>query len=274
MQARGRALQRPTPGGTMSRRRLGKNARFERIVAELRASPTVRISELAQAFGVSVETVRRDIDELSQRGLVDRTYGGATAHALAREPAVNERYRILVEERGRIGTRAVQLVEPGDVLMIDSGSTTTHFARHLAATAQDLTVLTNCLGVAVALGQTPSIRVVLCPGDYNVQEGGSFGPETCAFLRRYNATKAFIGASGLTAEGPDETNSAATWVKRSMIERSDRSLLLVDKTKFGTRSLELICPLADLDDVVADSAPGPDLRDALTVAGVNVHLAT
>ena len=258
----------------MSRERLGKNARFERVIAELRASPTVRISELAHTFGVSAETVRRDIDELSRRGLVDRTYGGATAHALAHEPAVNERYRLLVEERGRIGARAVQLIEPGDVLMIDSGSTTTHFAQRLAATAKDLTVLTNCLGVALALGLTPSIRVVLCPGDYDVQEGGSFGPETCAFLRRYNATKAFIGASGLTAEGPDETNSAATWVKRSMIERSDRNLLLVDQTKFGVRSLELICPLEALDDVVADSAPGPDLRDALTSARVNLHLAT
>ena len=257
----------------MSRQRLGKNARFERIIAELRASPTVRISELAHAFGVSAETVRRDIDELSRRGLVDRTYGGATVHALAHEPAVNERYRHLVEERGLIGERAVELVEKGDVLMIDSGSTTAHFAQRLAATAQDLTVLTNCLAVALALGQAPSIRVVLCPGDYDVQEGGSFGPETCAFLRRYNATKAFIGASGLTTEGPGETNSPATWVKRSMIERSDRNLLLVDRTKFGVRSLELICPLNALDDIVADVAPGPDLRDALISAGVNLHLA-
>ncbi|MHA1600727.1 MAG: DeoR/GlpR family DNA-binding transcription regulator [Alphaproteobacteria bacterium] len=257
----------------MSRQRLGKATRFERIIAELRASPTVRISELAQAFGVSAETVRRDIDELSQRGLVDRTYGGATAHALAHEPAVNERYRVLVEERKRIGARAAQLVEPGDVLMIDSGATTTHFAQRLAATAQDLTVLTNCLGVALALGQTPGIRVVLCPGDYNMQEGGSFGPETGAFLRRYNATKAFIGASGLTAEGPAEANPAAIWVKRSMIERSDRTLLLVDQTKFGARSLELICPLETLDDIVADSAPDSDLRDALTTAHVTLHLA-
>jgi DeoR/GlpR family transcriptional regulator of sugar metabolism len=261
-------------GGAMSRQRLGKAARFERIVAELRASPTVRISKLAQTFGVSAETVRRDIDELSRRGLVDRTYGGATAHALAHEPAVNERYRVLVEERGRIGKRAARMVEPGDVLMIDAGSTTTHFAQRLAATAKDLTVLTNCLGVALALGQTPSIRVVLCPGDYDMQEGGSFGPETCAFLRRYNATKAFIGASGLTAEGPAEANPAATWVKRSMIERSDRNLLLVDQTKFGARSLELICPLETLDDIVADSAPDPDLRDALTAARVTLRLAT
>ena len=254
--------------------RLKKKERFERIIAELRASPAVRISELAQAFGVTTETVRRDIDELSRKGLVDRTYGGATVHALAREPAVIERYRLLVEERARIGTLAAELVEPGDVLMIDSGSTTTHFAQRLAATAQDLTVLTNCLGVALALGQTPDIRVVLCPGDYDVQEGGSFGSETSAFLCRYNAAKAFIGASGLSVEGPVEANPAATWVKRSMIERSDRNFLLVDQTKFGARFLEVICPLETLDDIITDSAPGPDLKDALMAARVNLHLAT
>jgi len=258
----------------MSRQRPGKDARFERIIAKLRSSPTVRISEMAQDFGVSAETVRRDIDELSRRGLVDRTYGGAAAQAMAHEPAVNERYRILVEERGRIAERAVQLVDQGDVLMIDSGATTTHFAQRLAATAHDLTVLTNCLGVALALGQTSSIRVVLCPGDYDRQEGGTFGPETCAFLRRYNATKAFIGASGLTVEGPAEANPAATWVKRSMIERSDRNILLVDQTKFGARSLELICPLETLDDIVADGAPDSELSEALATARVTLHLAS
>jgi DeoR/GlpR family transcriptional regulator of sugar metabolism len=254
--------------------RLKKDERFERIVSELRASPTVRISALAQAFGVSAETVRRDIDELSRRGLVDRTYGGAAAHALAREPAVNERYRLLVEERARIGALAAQLVEPGDVLMIDSGSTTRHFAQKLAATAVDLTVLTNCLGVALALGQTPGIRVVLCPGDYDVQEGGTFGSETYAFLRRYNADKAFIGASGLSLEGPVESRSAAAWVKRSMIERSERRLLLTDRTKFAARSLELVCPLADLDDIVTDAAPGPDLAQAFTAARVRLHVSS
>ncbi|MEE8188534.1 MAG: DeoR/GlpR family DNA-binding transcription regulator [Kiloniellales bacterium] len=257
----------------MSARRPRKEERCERIISELRASPTVRISELAQAFGVSAETVRRDIDELSRRGLVDRTYGGAASHPLASEPAVNERYGLLVAERARIGALAAQLVEPGDVLMIDSGSTTTHFAQRLAATARDLTVLTNCIGVALALGQAPGIRVLLCPGDYNVQEGGSFGSETSAFLRRYYAAKAFIGASGLSVEGPVEANSATSWVKRSMIERSDRILLLVDETKFETRSLELVCPLGELNDVIVDAAPGPLLQEALDEAGVKTHVA-
>ena len=102
---------------------------------------------------------------------------------------------------------------------------------------------------------------------------GSFGSATDDFLRRFHAAKAFIGASGLTVEGPVEANSVATWVKRSMIERCDRSLLLVDQTKFGARSLELVCRLGDLDDIVAGSAPGPDIRDALTAARVKLRLA-
>ncbi len=94
----------------MSQNRLKRSERFERIIGELRVSPTVRISELAATFGVSAETVRRDIDELSRRGLVDRTYGGAAAQALAHEPAVNERYRFHIEERTRLGARAARLV--------------------------------------------------------------------------------------------------------------------------------------------------------------------
>ncbi|MFQ5783358.1 MAG: DeoR/GlpR family DNA-binding transcription regulator [Alphaproteobacteria bacterium] len=253
--------------------RLRRDARFERILAELRASPAVRISALAENFGVSTETVRRDIDELSRRGLVDRTYGGAAAHPATREPAVNERYRLLVAERSRIGACAARLVEPGEVLMIDSGSTTTHFARELAVEARDLTVLTNCLGVALALGRAPGLRVILCPGDYNAREGGAFGPETAAFLERFHADKAFIGASGLTVDGPVEVDSAASWVKRRMIERSARSLLLVDETKFDARSLEIVSPLAAIDDVIADAAPPSALAEALAVADVTLHVA-
>ena len=253
--------------------RLKRSERFERIVAELRANPAVRIPALAEAFDVSTETVRRDLDELSRRGLVARTYGGAAVRPMAREPAVNERYRQRVEERSRIGARAAALVEPGDVLMIDSGSTTSHFARRLAAASEPLTVLTNSLNVAAALGQNPKLRVILCPGDYNPREAGVYGPETAAFLRRHHATKAFIGASGLTPEGPVDMDTAACGVKRAMIERAERRILLVDQGKFEVRSLQLVCPLAELDDVIADARPETALRKALTAADVAFHLA-
>ena len=112
--------------------RRGKQERQRRIVAELRANPTVRISSLADEFRVSTETVRRDIDELSGQGLVNRTYGGAAATSMSREPAFHQRGDTMVAERERIARSAAALIQPGEVIMVDSGATTAHFARRLA----------------------------------------------------------------------------------------------------------------------------------------------
>ena len=259
--------------GTGEGGRLRRDDRFTRIMAALRVGSTVRIADLAARFGVSTETVRRDLDELSRQGLVDRTYGGAAPAISIHEPAVHERAHLRVAERRRIGACATEMIEDGDVLMIDSGSTTVHFAQQLAAAAPRVTVLTNCLGVALALGPLNETRVVLCPGDYRVQEGGVFGPETAAFLQRFRATKAIIGASGLTTEGPVELDSAATWVKRAMIERAARRFLLIDESKLDALSIETVCPLGQIDDLVTSARPAAALRDALITAGVAVHIA-
>ena len=85
------------------------------------------------------------------------------------------------------------MVEAGDIVMIDGGSTTIHFARQLAAEGRDLAVLTNSLGVAAALGRNPSSKVVLCPGDYHPAEGVAPGPETLAFLERFSVDQIFMG---------------------------------------------------------------------------------
>src|SRR5437762_1257517 len=113
------------------KKKLKKTERQARILGELRASPAIRISELAAEFVVSTETIRRDLDELSQQGMLSRTYGGAAARPFGAEPALNERYKEFVEERERVGAFAAQAIKPGQVLMVDAGSTTLHFARRL-----------------------------------------------------------------------------------------------------------------------------------------------
>ena len=253
--------------------RFGKLARRERIIAELRANPTVRVAALARAFGVSTETVRRDLDALSEGGLVSRTYGGAAMPAIGVEPSLAERERELTAEREQIARRAVELLAARDVLMIDCGSTTWQFARRLAALPMALTVITNSLGIASTLAANPAIRVVVCPGDYAAGEGGTFGPDTLAFLRRFHADKAVIGAGGLTAEGPTEVQPGAAWVKRVMLERARRRILLVDHSKLEQARYELVCPLGDLDDLVTDAPPPAPLAEALSTAGVALHLA-
>lgn len=255
-----------------ARVKLGKTQRQERILAELKVDAALRVADLAERFSVTTETIRRDLDLLAERGLVARTYGGA-ASAGAGEPGFNERYRQKVTERRLVAECAAGLVEPGDVLMIDAGSTTTHFARRLAADGRALTVFTNSIGVATALGSNTGIRVILCPGDYDPREGGVCGAETQAFIGRLKADKCFISASGLTAEGPSDANTDAAWIKRAMIERSERRVLLVDAGKFGVRAVDRVCPLDALNDVVADARPDRRLRLAMTRAGISLHLA-
>ena len=255
------------------RRRTGPEERHERILRDLKLHAAIRVSHLAKSLGVTTETIRRDLDALGETGMLNRTYGGAALPPGQREPAVHERQQRKVEERSRIGDHAAGLIGPGGVVMIDAGSTTLHFARHLASQAQGLTAITNCLAIATTLGVNPAIRVVLCPGDYSEQEGGVFGPHTADFIRRFNADCTVIGASGIGANGPTEARSEAVWVKRAMMDMAQRRILLVDSGKFDAAHLELVCPLSGLSDIVTERAPRAALADAIRAAGVKLHVA-
>lgn len=250
-----------------------KAQRHRRILAAIAGDATVRISALATEFGVSTETVRRDIEELSRQGAVRRTYGGASVTHAGMQPAIDQREQMAVAERTRIGAAAAALVEPGAVLMIDAGSTTGHLARALARRQPLGTVLTNSLAVADALGDAEGMRTLLCPGDFYPVERAVYGPETVAFLGRFNADMVLIGASGLTAEGPSDVESRAAWVKRAMLERAPRRVLMVDGGKFGMAHLERICGLSGITDLVTDLAPPPALAAALQRAGVRLTIA-
>jgi DeoR/GlpR family transcriptional regulator of sugar metabolism len=257
----------------MSRRprRLSKQERQEQIVAELHIRPAIRASEIAAKLGVHAETVRRDLKDLDRGGLINRTYGGAAVAPLAFEPSLAERDRILVEERRQIGRIAASLIEPGDVLMIDAGSTTIHFSRQLAARSINLTVITNSYGVATVLARTAKIRVIVCPGEYDATQGGVHGPDTISYLGRFHANKTLIGAGGLSVKGPTEFDPSFAAVKRAMLENAQAGLLLVDHSKFGRTMLDLICPLSDLTDVVVDLTPAPPLLGALKTAEVVIN---
>lgn len=254
-------------------KRLRKAERQRRILAELRIYPTARASDLAERFQVTSETIRRDLDELSSRGVVHRTYGGVVALSKAYEPGVNERERTMVNERGRIGEKAASLIQTGEVVMIDSGSTTTHFARRLAERAIPLTILTNRAAIAEILSTEEKVRAILCPGDFSATERCVHGPDTIAFLNRFNATTAVIGTSGLSEAGLTDVNSEGAWIKRTMIERADRTLVLVDHQKYNLALFEVVCPLSAVDGVVGDIAPDDKLSEALARAGVYFHLA-
>jgi DeoR/GlpR family transcriptional regulator of sugar metabolism len=251
---------------------LRKRDRQQAILAELHASPSIRISELAQRFNVVTETVRRDLDELSSQGLLSRTYGGAAGPPLDLEPSLDDRYRTKVDQRSAIARAVPGLVRNGDVLMIDAGATTIYVARRLAAELRDLTVITTSFGVASALAANRTIRVIVCPGEFDAGDGGVCGPDTLAYLRKFNPSYAIIGSSKIDANGPSDENSMSAWNKRVMIERAASVILVADHTKFEQVAFEHVCALAELDFLVTDAAPAPGFAKALEKAGVTVRV--
>lgn len=255
------------------KQRLSQPQRHAQLLALLRREGTVRIATLAKAFDVTTETARRDLDELAQSGALKRTYGGGASRSLIDEPGIGVRSRAHSAERGLIGAIAAGMVEPGDALMIDCGSTTSLFAHALAARELHLTVVTNCLPVARALGTNAHCRVILCPGDYVPREGGAFGADALEFIRKFKANKAFIGAGGLTPDGVTDADSLGCSIKRAMMERSDRSILLLDSSKYDLVQFERVCPLSAIDELVSDATPPRKLAAGLKRAGVHVVLA-
>jgi DeoR/GlpR family transcriptional regulator of sugar metabolism len=253
--------------------KVSRGERLRRIVAAIGANSTIRLNRLAEEFGVSTETIRRDLDKLSRQGLVSRTYGGAAAAPIGADPSFAERLESNAAARDAIALDAVTLARPGEVLLISSGVTSLQFAQRLAVAASDVTVVTTSLRVAAAVGGNPTIRVVLAPGDYDASEAAVFGPETHAFIARFHASTLFFGASGLTAEGVYESRSPVAWTLRAMIGQARRVVLLLDHTKFDSVHFERVCGLADLDVVVTDAAPDAALAEALDAAAVDLRIA-
>lgn len=252
---------------------LRKRDRQQAILAELHASPSIRISELAQRFDVVTETIRRDLDELSEQGLLSRTYGGAAGPPLDLEPSLDDRYRTKVDQRSAIARAVPGLLRNGDTIMIDAGATTIYVARRLAAELKNLTVITTSFGVASALAVNPSIRVIVCPGEFDMGDGGVGGPDTLAYLRKFNPSYAIIGASRVDANGPSDENSMSAWNKRVMIERAEAVILVADHSKFEQAALEHVCALDELDYLVTDGSPSTQFAAALKRAGVGVKVA-
>lgn len=252
--------------------RLTKDKRRAHILEALRYTPHVRIATLAQRFAVTTETVRRDLDELSRQGLVNRAHGGAVARPMGVQPPISTREQSTANERRRIAEKAASLVSPGQVLMIDAGSTTTQLAWRLCTTGESLTVITNSYPAAAALSASQA-RIIVCPGEFNASEGGVFGQDTTAYLEQFNANTAFIGASGIAESGITDVNRAAAWVKRTMIDRCKHAYLLVDHTKFNVHVLEVVTTLDALQGIITDQAPPAPLARALAESGISLHVA-
>jgi DeoR/GlpR family transcriptional regulator of sugar metabolism len=244
-------------------KRLKKAERRQQILLELRLKPHVRVSELAGLFGVTTETIRRDMEELSGEGLLQRAHGGASAAAPGVHREMDQRRLERVAERERLGRFAANLVSDGATLMVDAGTTTMEFARALAFGETRVTAITNSLQVAMVLGQSPAASVRLVPGTYMRAEAATIGTEACEYLAGYNVDACFLGAAGLAEGGVTEAVDGFGAIKRTMMRQSAARHFLIDSSKFGRTYLTRVARCSEIGTLVTDAAPDGVLAGAL-----------
>jgi len=251
----------------------GRKAQLAAYVTE---AGQVTVGALAERFGVSLDTIRRDLDQLSTEGVVVRTYGGAVSPSTVPriDRAVDVRLKLQEHEKEKIAALAASLVEDGSTIMINGGTTTLALARHLR-NHRDLTVATNNLLVPPALPSSAIHDLYVFGGPVRSVTLATVGPVS---FRAAGGSEldiscdlALIGVGAISAVGGYTTsNLAEAAMMRQMISRAARVAILADSSKFGRRLFAQVSELGSADYLVTDSTPPPDLVDALVANDVEV----
>lgn len=230
---------------------------------------SIRVNELAGELGVSTETVQRDLTELDDTGQIKRTYGGAVCTKTF-EPALAELSKMHIAAREKIFQMAVEYVGEANSLFIGGGATMMHFARALRETDRRLTVLTPSFSIATELSTNPVIEVMALPGIVEPKEGLAYGGETLKYISQFRTSLTVVGASSVDTNGVSEAFLNVAQVYSAMIENASETVVLADKSKFGTRSLQQIIGLQSNLCLITESPPDPMMRDAIQRHGTRL----
>src|SRR5262245_42935956 len=232
----------------------------------------VTLDELVRTLGVSESTVRRDLEVLDQAGSVKRTHGGAVWSGEFRSlPALEDRVTSAVAEKRAIGRATAALVEDGESVLLDGGTTTLEVARSLIG--RSLQVVTNSLPIAQLLASCPTIDLILIGGYVYPRTGVALGPLAIATMQGIRVRKAVLGAGGVVADGVYNSNLLLVESERQMMSCGQDVVIVADHTKFGRLALARLCGLDEVHRVVSDQGLGAEYREVLRSAGVTLHLA-
>ncbi len=246
------------------------NARQQQILDRVQARGELKISELKQLFDVTEMTIRRDLEKLEQQGSVRRTFGGVVW--IGKDVALQERSVIRMEEKARIGAQAAKLILPGQSIFMDGGTTTLQIARSIEPNLE-VTVVTNALNVAQEL-QHKGISVIVVGGWLRKSTSSMVGSMAMEMISRMAFDRTFLGASGLTGEhGFSNTNMEEAELKRLAVKQSKETYVVMDHSKFGSRSLFSFANLDQVNHLITSRLPSGDLLESCRQAGIQLILA-
>lgn len=243
------------------------------ILSELEDRGSVRVTNLAERFGVAEETIRRDLDKLSEEGQAARTHGGALSIRNQRfDLPVAVRRNTLAAEKRRIANRALSHIRENDVLALDASTTVLELVCLLPD--MPLTIITHGIDAARLLAEREKIQVFCTGGELDRESTCLLGPLAEESLRRFSIDKAFFSCTGIDLErGCSEASVAHASIKRLLMQFASRSFLLVDHSKFGVRSVAYSGSVYDVDHLITDGAVDPQLVEALQKGGVETEVA-
>ena len=249
--------------------------RQNRVAALVRERGQITVSELVTRFGVSRDTIRRDLDALEQRGVLVRTHGGAipSDSLVMRETSLTQRMDTHVEAKRRIGRAAGALIRDGETLIVNGGSTTTYFAAQLGM-RRNLMVVTNNLRIPPVLPEHAIRAVYLLGGTYWSSPQVTIGPIGFASTTRINADTAVLGITGMSPSGFSIARLEEAAASSSMAQVAQRTIILADSSKFHGTAFAHVTDFVDVEHLVTDAPPPREIAEALREAGVEVLVAS
>ncbi|MGI9377230.1 MAG: transcriptional repressor AgaR [Tsuneonella suprasediminis] len=250
--------------------------RRQQIISEMRERGSVQVASLAKKFAVSVQTIRKDLEYLAQRGVAERSYGGAILASeinVATEAPLDAKRSVFFEEKERIGKLAASLVLPGESVVLDSGTTTMHIAEALADD-EDITVVTNDFDILAVLTAKSRINVIMLGGALRRKNMAFYGTQTVAALDDLHVDKLFLGVDGFDIDRGITTHyEPEALLNRKMVEAAGQVIAVTDRSKFGRVCLHRILNIDEVDALVTDGPVDDAIRSASAQFGFDIHTA-
>lgn len=242
----------------------GRNKRQTELLKHLGVSGTGSIDELCEKFEVSEMTIRRDLSELQDKGLLIRTHGGAKlTESSFFEISFSAKANQFVQEKMLIAECAAQLIEPNNRIVIDSGTTAGQMTRYIQD--MQLSVITNALNVATDLIDCTGIDLHICGGSLRRGIVAAIGPLTVSSFESFRCDRLFMGVDGIDASGaltvPDMNEAM---VKQAMMKMADEVIVLADHSKLGRNSLGVIGQLSSVDTLITGPDADPEVLAVLS----------
>jgi len=244
------------------------------IVKLVQKQKVVTTSELAALFNVSEITIRRDIIKLSKDGLLEKTHGGAMNNKIVPlGPSFTEKEVIYLKEKRSIGLAAVELIERGDIIALNAGTTTFQVAKNIRDN-MNLTVITNAINIGMKLAERGDIKLILPGGTLRERSFALVGTLAEKALAEIRVNKLFLGAKGVSVEyGITTSDLLEALTDKAMIKIAKEVIVVADHSKIGKVSLAPIAPFSEIDKIITDSSISKADREALENRGKEVIIA-